>query len=463
MRSYDRRVSTWERIAPLTERVSATGLLPRGSDGVVMLSGGADSTLTAAVAVALCGPEAVAAVHVNYGLREDSDRDESAARELCARLRIDLHIERPRLEGGNLQATARAARYAAAERLRDRLGAVWVATGHTRSDIVETMLYRLATSPGSRALIGLAPRNGRVVRPIHFLAREEVRTLAAEAGLPYVDDPSNSDLRFARNRIRHEILPALDAIGPEVERTLAATHAELSEEAGLLERIAVRALADAGADGGRIEAADLDAMDPALRRIALRILAEREAGRPVAVNRARATEIARLAAAPEGGEVDLGGGLRAICESYGVRFARGEEPTPAGVRIGVPGEARFGEWEVRIEIREGPVDRAGVELATVDATALGSEVEVRGWRSGDRMEPLGLGGSKSLQDLFVDRGVPRSIRPRLPVVVAGGEVAWVAGVAVSERFRLGPGSQGTAVLTARPLGPGADGAPPAAA
>jgi tRNA(Ile)-lysidine synthase len=97
------------------------------------------------------------------------------------------------------------------------------------------------------------------------------------------------------------------------------------------------------------------------------------------------------------------------------------------------------------------VDPAGPDLATLDAEALGEEVVVRGWRQGDKMRPLGMDGTKSLQDLFTDRGVPRSLRHSLPVVTAAGRVVWVAGVAVSEDFRLGPEAAEVAVLTARVL------------
>ena len=221
-------------IEALADAVEAGGLIDRRSAGVVLVSGGPDSACAAAALVALCGPESISAVHLNYGLRDDSGEDERAARALCAKLRVDLHVERPELGRGNIQARAREARYAAAERLRRKLGYDWVATGHTRTDVAETFLYRLAVSPGTRPLLGLQPRNGDVVRPLHSISREETRTVAAEAGLPFVDDPSNATPRYARNRIRNEILPRLAAIGPEVERNIAATHAELHEEAELL-------------------------------------------------------------------------------------------------------------------------------------------------------------------------------------------------------------------------------------
>jgi tRNA(Ile)-lysidine synthase len=161
----------------------------------------------------------------------------------------------------------------------------------------------------------------------------------------------------------------------------------------------------------------------------------------------------RLAELPEGGEVDLGHGVRAICEHGLIRFAASTEadaaPAPASLRV--PGSCRLGHWEVRAAIRAAPVEPAGPDLATLDAEALGEELVVRTWRAGDRMRPLGMDGTKSLQDLFTDRGVPRSLRHRLPVVTAAGRVVWVAGVAVSEDFRLGPEVREVAVLTARVL------------
>lgn len=456
-RSYDRRVLPSPAIEALAEEVAASWLIEPRSSGVVMVSGGADSACAAAALVGHCGPEAISALHVNYALRLDADQDERAARALCAKLRIDLHVARPDLGEGNVQALAREARYAAAERLRDRLGCEWIATGHTRTDLAETFLYRLAASPGTRPLLGLAPRNGRVVRPLHAVTRAQTRAFAAEAGLPFVDDPSNASPAYARNRIRAEVLPVLAEIGPEVERNIAATHAELHEEAALLAGLVAEALERAGAGGGsELAAAELAAMAPGLRRLVLRELAARARGRPAPLSRSRAAQIARLAAHPEGGEVQLGDGLRAVCESGRVRFetfvanpaaAVAGEPEP--VRMSVPGSARFGNWELTAQLEDGPAGPAGPDLATLDAAALGSQVEVRGWRSGDRIRPLGLGGSKSLQDLFTDRGVPRSQRAAVPVVTVDGEVAWVAGVAVSESFKLHPRAERVAVLTAR--------------
>ncbi len=441
----------------LADVIRRSGLVDAISSGVVLVSGGADSACLAAGLAEALGPASVHALHLNYGLRDSADRDERICRDLCSRLRIDLHIERPRAvaRDGNLQAAARAARYSAAERLRARTGGSWIATGHTRTDLAETVIYRLAASPGARALRGLPARAGRVVRPLLELERADTRRLAAEARLPFGDDETNLDPRFARSRVRAEVLPVLRELNPAVERNIAETQAELIEDAELLDRVVLEALEAAGAGAGAvaIRADALAGSEPALRRLALRALAERATGQAVPLGRRRAAQIMRLAELAEGGEVDLGQGVRAICEHGLIRFEVASEadaaPEPVGLRI--PGACRFGPWEVRAEVRAGPVEPAGPDLATLDAEALGEEVVVRAWRQGDRMRPLGMEGTKSLQDLFTDRGVPRSLRHRLPVVTAAGRVVWVAGVAVSEDFRLGPEPGEVAVLTARVL------------
>jgi tRNA(Ile)-lysidine synthase len=442
-----------QALAGLARTVRESGLVPEGSRGVVLVSGGADSAATAAGLVEGLQAAAVVALHLNYGLRDDSGRDEETCRELCARLGIELEVERPRLGAGNLQAEARDARYAAAERLRRARGLDWIATGHTRTDLAETVLYRLSTSPGRRALLGLRARRGAVVRPLLALTRDELRDLAAAAGLPFRDDPSNAEPLYARNRIRNEVLPVLREIGPEAEATIAETQAELEEEGEALDRLAAEALAASGAESaGAIGRDALAGLHPGVRRLALRRLAERAAGRRVALGRTRAAQIWRLLNEPEGGVIELGGGVDAQVELGHVRFATGPESEPSDQLLTVPGVCRFGTWEVRAELEAGVPPAGGPELAVLDPSVLGGSLTVRTWRDGDRMRPLGLGGTKSLQDLFTDGKVPRSLRHALPVVEAGGRIAWIAGVAVSEEFAAKPGAERSAVLSASQAG-----------
>jgi tRNA(Ile)-lysidine synthase len=438
-----------QALSALARAVRESGLIAAGSRGIALVSGGADSAATTAGLVELLGPAAVTGLHLNYGLRGDSDQDEGTATELCSRLGVELEIERPDLAEGNVQAAAREARYRAAERLRQARGADWIATGHTRTDLAETVIYRLATSPGRRALLGLRARRGAVVRPLLSLGRDEVRTLAGSAGLPYTDDPTNAEAIYARNRIRNEVLPVLGELGGHPEATIAETQAELLEESEALEQAAEEVLSDSGADAaGAVSRDTLAPLHPANRRLVLRRLAERSAGSRVSLGRARAMEIWRLLNRPEGGVVELGGGVAAQVEGAHVRFTAGSRDDPAEASLPVPGVCRFGGWEVRAELSPEVPPGAGPDLAVLDPERLAGALMVRAWRDGDRIRPLGLGGSKSLQDLFTDRKVPRSLRHTLPVVTSDGRIVWIAGVAVSEEFAATAGSERSALLSA---------------
>ena len=393
---------------------------------LVLLSGGGDSVALLDLAVR-AGAD-VSALHVNYGLREGASGDEAFVRELCSSLGVHLFVESVALgEGGNLQERARDARYALAERLAEGL----YATGHTASDQAETVLYRLAVSPGSRALHGMPARRGRLVRPLLGVTREELRDHLRSRGLSWREDPSNADRRFARARVRHDLLEALRTIGPAAERTIAETARQLREEAEVLDAAVEEALVELGG-GPAISLAALREQPAAVRRLVLRRLAG-DVPVPDSILEIddRGTKT-----------LDLGEGLRAVAEYGTLRFTRDASaaPPPAPVALPVPGRVRFGDWEV--EAARG---------APGDVYVRPAALVVRAWQEGDRMRPAGLGGTKTLQDLFTDRKVPRALRHTLPVVESEGAIVWVAGVAVDERFATTEADPTAIALSARAL------------
>jgi tRNA(Ile)-lysidine synthase len=163
----------------------------------------------------------------------------------------------------------------------------------------------------------------------------------------------------------------------------------------------------------------------------------------------RADELLELGAAGGSAALDLGFGMRAIVEYGRLRLAGGADPeAPAPVRLHVPGSVRFGGHEVACTAVPSTAPAAD---GVLDAGALAGELLVRAWEPGDRMAPLGLGGTASLQDLFTGRRVPRAQRRQLPVVVSDGEIAWIPGVATGERFRVTGATQRAVRLTARLL------------
>jgi len=419
------------------EAARASGLIAAGEPLLVLLSGGADSICLLEVSLRL-GAE-VSALHVNYGLRDEADQDEAHCRAVCAQLGVELAVERARCPaGGNLQARARDARYLLAE----RYARGDYAAGYTASDQAETVLYRLATSPGRRALLGMEPRRGRLVRPLLGVTREEVRRYCTERGREWREDASNADPRFARARVREGLLPALRSVAPAPERAIVETAAALREEAEVLDAAASDALAVLGG-GPAVELAGLSELAPALARLVLRRLAEQAAGGQRSLSRAEATAVLGLGGKAGTRALDLGDGLRAVAEYGTLRFRRGgEAAVPETVELAVPGRVRFGAWEVEAAPGQGG------EVA-IDAGALAGPLIVRSWSEGDRMRPVGLGGTKTLQDLFTDRKVPRALRRSLPVIAAGERIVWVAGVALDERFAAAPGDEDAVGLSAR--------------
>ncbi|MBA2792503.1 MAG: tRNA lysidine(34) synthetase TilS [Thermoleophilaceae bacterium] len=419
-----------------------SGLVLEGEPLLVMLSGGADSVCLLDAARRL-GAWA-SALHVNYGLREEADGDEEHCRTLCERLGVDLTVETVALPlEGNLQAHAREARY----RLAEGLCTGDYAAAHTASDQAETVLMRLAVSPGRRALLGMEPRRGRLVRPLLQSTAEETRAYCRGRGLAWREDSSNTDPRFARARVRGGLLPALRSLGPAAERTVAETALQLRDEAEVLDVAVAQALAGLGG-GPVVEQAGLASMPRALARLVLRELAESAAGGPRSLSRPEAESVLRLGEGGGSRSLDLGGGLQAVAEYGTLRFRLGgatAEEAPEAVGLTVPGTVAFGEWEVSARLG------GGGEVA-VSRAALGERaLLVRGWRDGDRMRPVGLGGTKTLQDLFTDKKVPQALRRSLPVVEVSGEIVWVAGVATDERF-LGEGPHVVGLSARRRLG-----------
>lgn len=437
-----------------------------------MVSGGADSVAMLRLLHSLSQQEkpsrpgafspgafSLGVCHVNYGRRGGaSDDDEGFVRRLGDELGVRVHVVRaPAEERPNFQAWARDFRYLAAQNLCKWQGYNRIAVGHNQDDRVETMLYRLVTYSGRRSLVVMPPRRGRVIRPLLFLRSDQIRSYCAEAGYEYREDESNQLLDYVRNRIRQQVIPRLEEIRPDFRDRILDTLDLLTDEDEVLQTVTEEAWAQAAVeDDGAcyLRAEVLGGLPRATARLVVRrwLSCSREG---VGISRNVLDAIVGLCRETSGSRMlSLAGGLQVERRYDKLLFldagAGGPEEEPDAVELTVPGSSTFGDYEIKaVESPPWNLDSGNPLMVTVDAGRLREPLLVRAWREGDKFTPLGLKGSKSVQDLMVDEKVPRAARKKLPLVTSGGEIVWVCGLRMSEAFRVTPGTDGTVGLRAR--------------
>jgi tRNA(Ile)-lysidine synthase len=291
-----------------------------------------------------------------------------------------------------------------------------------------------------------------LVRPLLFLRREDTEAYCRAAGWQPVEDVSNRSPEFLRNRIRRDLLPELRRYNPKIEGALARLANAAREDLTALEELASPALLPAVSAGEvRLDRARLHAMPLGLRKHAIRLAVIRLLGDLQGLGERHIASIEALASGlASGGRLDLPRHVTATVRPDALVLARGvPEPPPAlpaeGVRLQVPGEARLGG----IIVTAGAVPSTGATASvSLDAGAVGTELCVRCWRPGDRMQPAGMTGTKKLQDIFVDARVPREERGAIPVFESSRGILWVGGLRLAEWARPRDGER-TVLLSYR--------------
>ena len=439
--------------------VAEHDLIARDRPIVVGVSGGVDS-VTLLHLLTASGFQSVA-VHVNYGLRgAASEADEALVRDLCAAWEVPLRVERVRLAEGNVQAEARAARYAAFGRTAEEAGAQTVATAHHRGDQAETLLLNLFRGAGPAGLAGmplrrpLAPGSSvEVVRPLLFAPRAEIAAYAATHALRWREDASNHEGDYRRTTLRETIIPALEAaFGDGVRDRLADTadrfRAYLDSGAALASDAALDALARRSDGGWALPVAVLRA-EPVVVRHGLVLEALRRWAPEAPRSAAAVQEIGALVEAQPGRSV-VWPGVTVWRDRDRLVFV----PQPAAVpeRQAVTlGTTVTAAGILAVEEGRRPERFEASPCAEyADAGRLRFPLTLRPWQPGDTLQPLGLDGSKKVSDLLTDRKVPPQHRAHQLVLVSGGEIVWVVGHRLADPFRVRPETRRVVRLTWTP-------------
>jgi tRNA(Ile)-lysidine synthase len=440
--------------------VARFAMLAPGERVLVALSGGPDSValLAALVRLAPSLDLEVRAAHFNHHLRGDeSQRDQTSAQQVAATLGVRCVVgDAVGLRGTpNLEARAREQRYAFLTRVAAVDGCAKIATGHTMNDQAETLLMRLLRGAGWDGLACIQPvRDGRIVRPLIDCSRQQVLAYLKTCALPFCEDSSNDDRRLLRNRVRHEVMPLLRAINPNVVRTFASSAEVLAGETAFLEATSQALLSPSMSS---LSVAALVAAPAALRGRLVRTWLNTQRGDRRRLTAAHVRAVVDLAVGQRpGGCVRLPGSERVVREYEELQWQSAVCQMPdEQLRELVAGRvvSLASGWRISAEVYEAVVPRApDLWEMSADADAVPGPLMVRSARPGDRVRPLGLRGSRKLQDIFVDRKLPREQRWSFPVVEAAGEVLWVPGMVRSATALITPETRSTIRLVAQKAG-----------
>ncbi|MCX6991914.1 MAG: tRNA lysidine(34) synthetase TilS [Kiritimatiellaeota bacterium] len=442
-------------------------LLKRGQHILVGVSGGADSVALLAVLqeIAPAWKLRLTVAHLNHGMRGPAAAADAAFVAGLARRwklkfvgsRVNVPVQ-ARRRGISLEMAGRSARYSFFARVARTHHCDAVATAHTADDQAETILLNLARGAGAAGLAGI-PYIGRhgalkVVRPLRDVDRKSIERFLEGRHLVWREDATNADPAFLRNRVRHEVLPFLEKrLNPGIRQALLRASDILTGENEWLEMLTDRLFAECRGVEKDLDASQLAGFPVAARRRVLRRWLE-TCGLDAETLSFDAIErldnlVIRQSPDRGGRVVTLAGGWLARRSGNVLTLTQRDNPSVRAfaVRLIVPGETRLPEQGVRITTRIGP-GIVKVRPASVGALPARASLSLRAWRKrrlmarswkpGDRMRPLGMQGTKKLQDIFSDGKVPAAVRHGIPVIECGGEIVWIPGFRIAQGWAVCP-------------------------
>ena len=388
-------------------------LVQPGEEVVCAVSGGADSVALLFALYLLKEKLQIrlSAAHFNHHLRgAESDQDQAFVEEFCSRYDIPLYKGGAAVETGpkGLEAAARDARYGYLKTLPGR-----IATAHTADDNAETVLMHLIRGTGLKGLGGIAPKSGKLIRPMLTVTRQEVMAFLQEWNLPHVEDQSNHTDQFLRNRLRHHVMPLLNRENPRLAENVSAMAMQLRQEEHYLSR--------------QVELTDrvsvLREMDPALRNRALESFLRQQGVKEPQREQIQLLKCLVFSNNPSArgafpGRVTIGREYDRL-----IRLPQEEAPETAELALG---SQKLPQWKMEIHVSQAQSLEQGKTVFTVQPEG---KIVVRSRLPGDRIRLPG--GSKTLKKLFIDEKIPAWERPFLPVLADEKGVLAVVGIGVN--------------------------------
>ena len=417
---------------------------------LVAVSGGPDSVALLDLLTTFFAPEdhlQLTITHIHHGLRESATNDAKFVQQLAKQYNlpfVECHVDvlsRVAETGESIEDAARQLRYACLQETAQSLHAHYIATGHTADDQAETVLMRVLRGAGLAGLAAIPPRRDNIIRPLLSIWRQDVEAYLSARNLQSCLDETNTSTCYTRNRIRLTLLPHLEAeYAPRLRERLCHLAEMAREDNAVLEQlVAEQAATMISPISGGVVLALPEKLSSAFRRRLYRsaITLVRGGVQDIGYDHLQAIEQVQA-----GGEVHLPG-VRVLSEAGRLVFLKTAEivegklfiPTQS---LSIPGRCYLQDagcsLEILLHIGQQAIE-AG-DVAVLDAHKIHGALSVRAWQPGDRYRPFGAPGSRKLQDIFVDAGVPRRLRDRIPVIIDENGIVWIAGFRPADRVKI---------------------------
>lgn len=404
----------------ILKAIKQFSMVSKGDTVTVALSGGADSVSLMFALLELKNELGinVNAAHLNHGIRgEEADRDQKFVEDLCKNLGVELFVEKadvPKIaltEHLSLELAARKVRY----EFLERVAVGKVATAHTASDNLETMLFNLTRGTSLKGLCGIPAKRGVFIRPIIFCTRENVEDYCKQNNLSFVTDSTNLSDEYSRNKIRLNVVPVLKQLNPSLEVTAIRTALSLSEDNKYLENKAEETLYQNIGENGLL-ITDFDNIPPAVSKRVIKKYFETQFSN-ITLDNKHITDIYSICLEQKG-KINLPGDLYAKTENGFLQFFGSADNNHK-------------DFVVNIEKQQKVNNLFSNNLLDYDKIV--GKLVVRTRCEGDSIRLNKRGCTKTLKKLFTENKIPNDIRNKLPVIADDKGVVWVYGVGVAGR------------------------------
>jgi tRNA(Ile)-lysidine synthase len=382
-----------------------------------------------------------AIAHCNFQLRgEESLSEQEFCNNLAEKLRVPFHtisFDTLNFAAGekiSTQMAARQLRYEWFEQIRQQSGCSTIALAHHQNDAIETILLNLTRGTGIAGMHGILPKNGTLVRPLLFLRREEISDVVEKAGIAYMEDSSNASVKYARNKLRLEVIPRLKELNPALEQTFEHNMAHFRDLETFLEGHADKIREElfvVQGDEIHIPISGLKKLEP--KRLLLFKLFQEYGFNETTID----DLIPALDKHP--GKVFETHTFKLVLDRDKLILTKNNQQPHEPRIIGKTNrEVDYGGYKLTLLHDDSPlIIRDNPMAVSVDADLLSYPLKLRAWEQGDYFYPFGMKSRKKLSDFFIDQKVPLHEKGEIPILVNGnGEVIWIGGYRPDDRYKV---------------------------